>query len=134
MARTLSQVDTALAAVEVEVPANYAGMMETLRQHSLVIESEIQTLLQAVGSDGTKSPVSGIYNTLAALQTLASNQAALISTIQTQITTLQSAQTTDTTQQTSLSATIANLTASITSLDIRLTTLQNQVTALTPAP
>jgi hypothetical protein len=71
MARSLAQVDTALAAIETQVPKNYAGLQTSLGQLTLVINGQIQALADQVGSptDATGAPnPTGFYNTLVALQ------------------------------------------------------------------
>jgi hypothetical protein len=73
VARTLEQLDTAVAALEVTVPANFNAAMESLRQATLILGGHVETLLETLGSErdenGAPNP-SGMYATLASLQTL----------------------------------------------------------------
>ena len=55
MPRTLEQIDTALAAVETQLPRVQNGLNTTLQQTTLVIESEISEINQRRGRGGSRS-------------------------------------------------------------------------------
>jgi hypothetical protein len=99
MARTLQQLDTAVAALETQLPKVNAGLMETLRQTALALESEYTTITSTLGApaDGNGVVATGLYSTLASLQaSLADVQSALtvidstLTSLQTQVDALQS--------------------------------------------
>jgi hypothetical protein len=99
MARTLQQLDIAVAALESTVPTISVGLMTTLRQTALSLESEYMDIAMAIGSptDVNGNPnATGIYATVSSLQaSIASIQSALavldtsLSALQAQVTALQ---------------------------------------------
>ena len=71
MPRTLEQIDTALAAVETQLPRVQNGLNTTLQQTTLVIESEISEINSAVGAAAAApSPATGLFGDIASLNTL----------------------------------------------------------------
>jgi len=71
MPRTLEQIDLALTAVEVQLPRVQKGLMTTLQQTTLVIESEIADANSSVGVAAAGSaPATGLFGDVASLSTL----------------------------------------------------------------
>lgn len=91
MARTLQQLDTAVAALETQLPKVNAGLMETLRQTALALESEYTTIATAFGIPGDDNGVTptGFYATLTALQTTLDTVQASLSVLDTTLSALQ---------------------------------------------
>lgn len=127
MARTLAQIDLAVSALESELPKLRAGLMETLRQNTLALESEYQTLLGQVGlpANNQGSPT-GFFATFAAINVT-------LDTIQNQLADLSTQLGTNQTSEAADAQTIANINLSLTNLDNAISGLQAQVTALQAA-
>jgi len=83
MARTLEQIDTALAAVEVQLPRVQNGLTTTVQQATLVLESEITTLAGGVGVPAVgAAPATGLYGYVASLNTLLADLQAQVAALQ----------------------------------------------------
>ena len=71
MARTLEQIDIALAAVEADLPKQIDGLKETLNQVTLVIDQATDSLTAIVGQPANGgSPSTGLFNSFSSLNTL----------------------------------------------------------------
>ena len=73
MARTLDQIDLARTAVETQLPHVRTGLMTTLRQNNLVLESEMtgfQTAIGTTASTDTGTPATGVIADIQNLTTL----------------------------------------------------------------
>jgi hypothetical protein len=83
MARTLEQIDTALAAVEVQLPRVQNGLTTTVQQATLVLESEITALAGGVGVPAAgAAPATGLYGYVASLNTLLADLQAQVAALQ----------------------------------------------------
>jgi hypothetical protein len=82
MARTLEQIDTALAAVEVQLPRVQNGLTTTVQQATLVLESEITELAGAVGAPAASTPATGLFGDVANLTTLLADLQARVAALE----------------------------------------------------
>jgi len=83
MARTLEQIDTALAAVEVQLPRVQNGLTTTVQQATLVLESEITDLAGAVGAPAAgATPATGVFGDVASLNTLLADLQARVAALE----------------------------------------------------
>ena len=83
MARTLEQVDTALAAMEVQSPRVFAGLTTTLQQATLVLESSLSSLTAAVGAPAVgPNPATGLFAAVTSVNTLLADLQARVAALE----------------------------------------------------
>jgi hypothetical protein len=116
----LEQLDIAVTALDSTVPANFSAVMKSLRQNTLILDGQVETLLETLGSErdenGAPNP-SGMYATMASLQTL-------YTALQTSLTALQALQGADAAAITSLLGNILSIDNVIAGLDTRISALE----------